>query len=181
VEADRHQNLDDLAFVIALAAVAAAGAGFFAQRNGAALVMCALCFAGIFVGRMIGISGRTLLPVGLGLAVILYLVWLNPPLDSRETSAVAHIGGGALAGWALGATLRRRVAWPGWALIAFAAVVVLTGIWEIGEYLGDRALDTALIPNRSDSAYDVVFGCAGGFAGVCVARLAELVRGSSLR
>jgi hypothetical protein len=176
VEVNRHESLDDLAFVVALASVAAAGAGFFAQRNGAALVMCALCFAGIFVGRMIGISGRTLLPVGLGLSLILYLVWLNPPLDSRQTSAVAHLGGGALAGWAIGATLRSRVAWPGWAAIAFSAVVVLTGIWEVGEYLGDRALDTALIPDRRDSAYDVLFGCAGGFAGVAFARLAEIVR-----
>ncbi len=162
----RRQDLDALAFGAALLALGVAAVAFFITRNGAACVMAGLCLAGLVGGRLVGISGLTLLPVALGLAAILYFVWIDPPAGSRKTSALAHAAGGALAGMALAATLRRRIAWPLWAAAAVAGVLVLTVVWELGEYLGDRVLDTALIPNRRDSAEDVFFGCFGGAAGV---------------
>ena len=38
-------------------------------------------------------------------------------------------------------------------------------VWELGEYLGDRVLDTALIPSKRDSAVDISFGTLGGAFG----------------
>jgi hypothetical protein len=47
----------------------------------------------------------------------------------------------------------------------------LTVLWELGEYLGDRALTTGLIPSRRDSAIDIFFGTLGGVAAVGLAAL----------
>ena len=52
-----------------------------------------------------------------------------------------------------------------------AVVFGLTVVWEIGEYLGDRVLDTALIPSKRDSAVDIAFGTLGGGLGVALAAL----------
>jgi hypothetical protein len=167
MEARRHA-IDSLAFVAALAALSATTLWFFGERNGAAVVMCGLCIVGIVGGRIAGISGVALLGVALGLAFILWLVWVHPPGGSRRTSALAHGAGGVLAGWAFAITLRHRLDWPTWAIAAIAAVGALTVMWELGEYLGDRALDTALIPDRADSALDIFFGCVGGACAVAL-------------
>ena len=165
-----RQRLDNLAFAAALAAVFAATAGFASARNGAAIVMCGICLAGLIGGRIAGMSGAVTLTLALGLVAILWMVWIDPPASSRRTSALAHAVGGALMGWALATTLRRH-RWPAWALAAMIGVLVLTITWELGEWIGDRALDTALIPNRRDSALDIVFGCFGGGAGIAAAWL----------
>ena len=72
--------------------------------------------------------------------------------------------GGLLVGWAISEYLRVRYAWPLWAIGALAVVFGLTVLWELGEYLGDRAFNTALIPSRRDSALDITFGTLGGVA-----------------
>jgi hypothetical protein len=149
----RRQRLDSLAFAAALVALLATTLWFVDARNGAAVVMCGLCLAGIVGGRIAGVSGMTLLGVALGLAFVLWLVWVHPPGGARKTSALAHGVGGALAGWAFAVTLRRRLAWP---------------LWELGELAGDRVLDTSLIPDKADSALDIFFGCLGGAGAIAL-------------
>jgi hypothetical protein len=168
MELSRHR-LDALAFAAALAALGAATLWFFAERNGAAVVMCSILLSGLVAGRLVRVPGRVLLPVALGLAVILWMVWVDPPAGPHKTSALAHAGGGALAGWALATTLRARLSWPASAFAAIVGVLVLAGVWEVAEWVGDRALDTALIPNRRDSALDMFFGGIGGLFGVALA------------
>ena len=127
-------------FAFALGALALLSLAFYDARNGAALVMCALCFAGLLTARLAGFSNRALVPVAVGLVVMLFGIWgLDLPASTRKISAVAHAGGGALVGWAVSEYLRSRIAWPYWGLIALAAVFSVTILWELGEYLGDRA------------------------------------------
>jgi hypothetical protein len=163
----RRLRLDPFAF--ALGALALLTAGFFAARNGAAVVMCALAFAGLLAARLVGFSNRALVPLTAGLVLIIWWVWIDPPMNTHQTSALAHGAGGVLVGWALAEYLRGRLATPAWALAALAGVLGLTVLWELGEYLGDRALDTALIPSRRDSGLDILFGTLGGAAAIGLA------------
>jgi hypothetical protein len=158
-------------FAFALGALALLTLGFFAARNGAAVIMCGLCLAGLIAARLAGFSNRALVPATLGLVAILWMAWFHPPGGSHETSALAHGFGGLLVGWALAEYLRHRIAWPLWALSAVAAVLCVTVMWEIGEYIGDRAFDTALIPSARDSALDIFFGTLGGVGGASLALL----------
>lgn len=171
----RQPQIDALAFALALGALGAAALAFASARNGAALVMVGLCLAGLVAGRIAGVSGRVLLAVSLGLLVILWAVWIDPPTTARRTSSLAHAGGGALAGWALATTLHRR-RWPAWGLAALSGVLALTVAWEVGEWVGDKLLTTALIPSRIDSAFDILFGSLGGVCGVALAGLLALRR-----
>ncbi len=158
-------------FAFALGALALLSFAFFGDRNQAALVMCALCFAGLIGARLVGFSNRALVPAALGLVAILWIVWVDPPASTQKTSALAHGAGGALVGWALAEYLRARIAWPWWGLVAIAAVFGLTILWEIGEYVGDRVLDTGLAPSKRDSALDIFFGSLGGTGAVTLAWL----------
>ena len=158
-------------FAFALGALALLSLAFFGDRNAAALMMCALVFAALLAARMAGFSNRALVPVALGLVAILWMVWIDPPTTGRRTSAIAHFGGGALLGWALSEYLRTRIRWPLWAFAAAGAVFGLTILWEIVELVGDRVLDTFLIPRKRDSAEDIFFGTLGGAGAVFVAWL----------
>lgn len=168
ISADRLR-IDPFAF--ALGALVLLTGAFVAARNGAALIMCGLCLAAVLAARLAGFSNRALVPVALGLVVILWMVWIDPPAGSHKTSALAHGAGGALLGWALSEYLRTRLAWPLWALGALAGVFGLTVLWELGELLGDRVLGTALIPSPRDSAVDILFGTVGGAGAVAIAAL----------
>jgi len=166
----RRLRLDLFAF--ALGALALLTYGFFAARNGGAVIMCGLCLAGLIVARLAGFSNRALVPLTFGLVVLLWILWVDPPpLSNHQISALAHGSGGLLGGWALSEYLRGRLEWPLWAIGAVAVVFGLTVLWELGELLGDRAFDTALIPNKRDSAFDIAFGTLGGAVGVLVASL----------
>jgi hypothetical protein len=170
-------RLDLLAFALALALVAWPAIGFVAERNGAAAIMCAMCLAGLVAGRIVGVPGRVLLPVALGLTVVLWMLWIDSPFGSRKTSALAHAVGGALAGWALVEALRHRIRDPlSVALLALSAVIALTLVWELGEYAGDRLLDTTLRPSKRDSAEDILFGTAGGLVGITFGGIVSLWR-----
>lgn len=158
-------------FAFALGALALLTAAFLGARNSAAVLMCGLCFAGLLAARLAGFSNRALVPVALGLVAILWMVWLDPPASERRTSALAHGAGGALVGWALSEYLRTRLRWPAWGLAALVAVFALTVAWEVGEYVGDRVLTTALVPSKTDSALDIFFGTLGGSATVALAWL----------
>ena len=73
--------------------------------------------------------------------------------------------------------LRRRIGnWPSVAVASLTVVIALTVVWELGEYLGDRLFDTALEPGWRDSAIDILFGTAGGTAGIAFAGLAASLR-----
>jgi hypothetical protein len=173
-----RSRLDLFAFALAVVVVACPAVGFVADGNGAAAIMSAMCFAGVVAGRMVGLPGRVLLPVALGLLLVLWLIWIDSPVGWRKTSALAHAIGGALAGWALVAGLRHRIGNPrSVALLALSAVVVLTFVWELGEYVGDRLFDTALQPRKRDSAEDIFFGVAGGVVGIAFAGVAASWRG----
>ena len=158
-------------FAFALGALALLSLAFLAARNGPALIMCALVFTGLVAARMVGFSNRALVPLAVGLVVILWIVWVDPPASARKTSAIAHGAGGALIGWAVSEYLRDRAAWPLWGAAALATVFGLTVLWEIGESLGDRALDTALNPRPRASVEDIFFGSLGGAGAVFIAWL----------
>ena len=155
-------------FAFALGGLALLTLAFVVERNGAAVIMCGLCFAGLLTARGIGFSGQALVPLALGLVLILFMVWIASPLSSWQTSTLAHLGGGALMGWVLAEFLRARLGWPLWALVALAGVCTLTVVWELGEYLGDRTFETALVPSRLDSAFDIFCGSLGGAIGIGV-------------
>jgi hypothetical protein len=160
-------RLDFLAFVLALVLLAWPAIAFVAERNGAAAIMCAMCLAGLVAGRVVGVPGSVLLPVAIGLVVVLSLIWIDSPIGPHKTSTLAHLVGGTLAGWALVEALRRRIPdWRSVALLALSGVIVLTLVWEIGEYAGDLLLDTSLDPSVRDSAEDIGFGTAGGVVGI---------------
>lgn len=177
----RSRSLDDIAFALALGAITLTGLAFAARHNGGAAVMCLISLAGLIGGRVVGVSGIHLLPVAIGLVGILYLAWVDPPGDSRTTSAVAHVFGGVLVGGALAATLRRRLDWPAWALAAVLGLVAITTTWEFCEYIGDRIFDTALLASKRDSALDIFFGCLGGSIALLVAYGFDLRRRRDLR
>jgi hypothetical protein len=158
-------------FAFALGALALLTFAFVYTRNGAALIMCGLCFAGLLTARVVGFSNRALVPVALGVVALLWIVWIEQPGDSHQTSALAHGLGGVLAGWAFSEFLRTRLDPPLWLFAAIAGVITLTVLWELGEYVGDRALDTGLIPNKRDSAVDIIVGSGGGALGVTLAWL----------
>ena len=140
--------------------------------------MCSLSFAGLITARLAGFSNRALVPLTAGLVILLWVLWVHPPpLTSHQNSALAHGTGGVLVGWAVAEFLRGRVAWPLWAIGAVGVVFGLTILWELGELLGDRVLDTALIPSRRDSAIDIAFGTVGGTIGTMVAALAAPLGG----
>jgi hypothetical protein len=175
-------RLDLLAFAFAIALLAWPALLFVSERNGAAAIMSAMCLAGLLAGRVVGVPGRVLLPVALGLTLVLWMVWIGDlPVGSRKISALAHSIGGALAGWALFEALRHRVRDLIFAaVLALLAVILLTLVWELGEYVGDRLFDTALIPSQRDSAEDILFGTFGGLVGIAfgglVARLSPASR-----
>lgn len=173
-------RLDLLAFALALALVAWPTIAFVSERNGAATIMCAMCLVGLVAGRIVGVPGRVLLPVALGLVVVLWIIWVDPVASARKTSALAHAIGGTLVGWGLAEALRQRISdWLVVALLALSVVIVLTLIWELGEYAGDRLLDTALIPSKRNSAEDILFGTAGGLVGITFARVVAFLRSLS--
>lgn len=170
-------RLDLVAFALALALLAWPAIGFVAERNGAAAIMCAMCLGGLVAGRMVGVPGRVLLPVAFGLTLVLWMIWIDSPVGPRKTSALAHAVGGTLAGWALVEALRHRIRDPlAVALMALATVIALAFVWELGEYVGDRLLDTALQPSKRDSAEDILFGTAGGLAGITFGSIVALWR-----
>jgi len=159
-------------FAVALVALALLGLAFLGTRNGAALVMCALCLAGLLAARMVGFSDRALVPVAIGLVVILCLVWFDPiAVTSRTMSAIAHAGAGALVGWAVSEFLRSRIPWPQWGMLALVAVFSVTLLWEVGEFAGDRILTTSLQADKSDSVLDVLVGTFSGAITVALAWL----------
>ena len=163
-------RLDFLVFALALALVAWPAIGFVSERNGAAAIMCAMCLAGLVGGRIVGVPSRVLLPVAGGLTAVLFLIWIDSPVGPHKTSALAHVIGGMLAGWALVEGLRHRIRDPlSVALLALLAVIALTLVWELGEYAGDRLLGTSLRPSTRDSAEDILIGTAGGLFGITFA------------
>jgi hypothetical protein len=163
-------RLDLLAFALALALVAWPTIAFVSERNGAATIMCAMCLVGLVAGRIVGVPGRVLLPVALALVVVLWIVWVDPVASPRKTSALAHAIGGTVVGWALVEALRHRIrSWLVVAALALSIVIILTLVWELGEYVGDRLLDTTLIPSKRSSAEDIFFGTAGGLVGIMFA------------
>lgn len=172
MHSERYSH-DDLGFLVGLGAVGLVTLAFIAQLNGAAFVMSAICFAALVGARIVGIPGYILLPLGLGLALLTWMVWNYPPGGPEKTSAVAHFWGGALSGWALAATLRRRFSGPWWWMLALAGTAMIAGVWELAEWAGDRALDTGLVPSRRDSAFDFAHGILGAIPGIWVARFAR--------
>ena len=158
------------AFALSLALLGLATVGFVSARNGAGTILCAMCLVGLIAGGIVGVPGRVLLLVAFGFMVAIWLTQVDHSANSRETSALAHAIGGSLIGWALVEALRHRIRnWLSLGLVVLSTVVVLTVVWELGEWIGDRLFDTALIPRLSDSAEDILFGVVGGMVGMAFA------------
>jgi hypothetical protein len=170
-------RLDAVAFSLALALVACPTIVFVSERNGGAAIMCAMCLAGLVAGRIVGVPGRVLLPVALGILVVLWLIWIDSPVGPRKTSATAHAIVGTLVGWGVVETLRHRIRDRlSVALLALSVVMVLTLVWELGEYAGDRLLGTGLWPSMRNSIEDILFGTAGGLVGITFASFVSFWR-----
>jgi hypothetical protein len=173
----RRPRLDLLTFAFALDPVAWPTIALVSERLGSATIMCTMCLVGLVAGRIVGVPGRVLLPVACGIVVVLWMVWIDPPASSWTTTALAHAIGGALVGWALVEALRHRIRNRlALALVALSLVIVLTLVWELGEYAGDQLFDTSLIPNKADSAEDILFGTVGGVVGITFAGVGALWR-----
>ena len=171
----QRPRLSVLSLPFALDLLAWPPIAFVSERSGSATIMCAMCLAGLVAGRIVGVPGRVLLPVAFGLVVVLWMVWIDPPASSWKTSALAHAIGGALVGWALVEALRPRIRnWLVVALVALSLVILLTLVWELGEWAGDRLFGTSLIPNTADSAEDILLGTVGGLVGIAFARIGAL-------
>ena len=91
----RRLRLDLFAF--SLGALSLLTLGFFVARNGAAVIMCSLCFAGLVAARLVGFSNRALVPLAGGLVAILFILWVGDPLPltSHQVSAFAHASAAA--------------------------------------------------------------------------------------
>jgi hypothetical protein len=163
-------------FSFALAVLTMVALAFLWARNGAAATTCLLCLSGVIAGRLAGLPDRALVPAAFGLALILWMVWVDPPSTAHKTSALAHFGGGALIGWALAETLRPRLPFPVWAIAVLGGVGSLAVTWELAEWSADRALDTGLIPSERDSAADIFFGLTGGASAIGLSGLLALRR-----
>ena len=120
-------------------------------RNGAAVVMCGLCFAGLLAARLAGFSNRALVP--LAPAWSCSSGWsgsIRRRSASPRPAPSPTAAGGLLVGWAVwpstcAAGSRGRCGRSAPSRAVFGAHV----LWELGELLGDRILDTALIPSRA--------------------------------
>jgi hypothetical protein len=176
-----ERKLDELAFLLALGALGLLALWFARRGTDTAVVMCGFCLAGIAAGWLVGTRGRILLPVAAGLAVVLYIGWVHPPGGPLRTSFMTHVVAGALVGWAAAETLRRRLLWPGWGIAALLLVALLALAWEVTEYVGDRVLDTALVPNRQDATLDVIWALLAGAAAIAFVRALDPLRGSAAR
>jgi hypothetical protein len=98
-----------------------------------------------------------------------------------EDEAIAHAIGGTLAGWALVEALRHRIRdWRLVALVALSEMILLTIVWELGEYAGDWLFDTGLNASKRDSAEDMLFGTVGGLVGITFASVVGIRRRSRL-
>jgi hypothetical protein len=173
-------QLDLLAFAVALALLAWAAASFVSAHNAAASVMCAMCLAGLVGGRAVGVPGRVLAIVALGLVFALWIIWIDRPGDPATRSALAHATGGIVAGWAIVEAARRRTSdWLAIAAVAVLGVVGIGALWELGELIGDRVFDTSLIPKLADSAADITFGTLGGAVGLALGAAVSWAGGSA--
>ena len=158
-------------FAFALGALALLTYAFYADRNGAAVLMCALALAGVLAARLAGFSNRALVPLAAGLVVLLWVLWVNPPplstrsdqrAGARHGRAFRWLGGlGVPAGPSrvadVGGRRGRRRPRP---------------LRPLGaRLLGDRALGTALVPSERDSVLDIAFGTLGGTTGTFLATL----------
>jgi hypothetical protein len=162
-------QLDLLAFGFALTLLAWAAAGFVSAHNAAAAVMCAMCLAGLVGGRAVGVPGRVLAIVALGLVFALWIIWIDRPGAPAVRSAFAHGTGGIVAGWAIVEAARRRTSdWLTIAAVTLMGVVGIGVLWELGELVGDQLFDTSLIPKLTDSAADISFGAVGGAIGLAL-------------
>jgi hypothetical protein len=145
---------------------------FFLHHNGGAVIMCAIIGGGLVMGRALGFSNRSLVPLGLGLVVVLAVVWSEAlPVSSHVNSAIAHASGGLLVGWAVSEYLRDRYVWALWPLAVLLTVFSVGVVWELLEFTGDKVFTTDLIPSLHDSINDVTFGTLGATVGMLLSVL----------
>ena len=143
---------------------------FVGAGHAGAALMFGLGLGGITVFAGVGLPARTLAPLGIGLLIVLWIAWIDPPGDQRTTSAFAHITGGALLGWALAETSRHRASWPRWGVFAIAGVFVTGVAWEVGEWAMDALFGTVLRVSASDSAIDLSANLVGAALAVLTVR-----------
>jgi hypothetical protein len=146
---------------------------FVGAGEDAPALMFALVLVGLLLARAAGLPDRALLPLGAGLLIVLWIAWLEPPGGPRTTSVFAHGTAGALLGWALAETVRRREPWPRWGVIAVAGVFFIGVAWELSEWAADRIFDTYLQSSAGDSALDLLANLFGAGAAVLALRWAQ--------
>ena len=125
--------------------------------------MCGLCFAGLLAARFVGFSNLALVPLAGGLVILLWMLWVDPPLDSHHRPARSPTPSAACSSagrWrsSCGAGPSGRCGRSARSASCFA----LTIAWELGEWVARSRPDTDLIPNKRDSAIDIAFGTLGG-------------------
>src|SRR5688572_30758079 len=158
------------AFDVAIVALAASVALFAAIGESGFAAMAGLCAVGLAVTRSLTAPRDSLTVLAIGLVFLIWTIYLIPTEDQRTVSFIAHVGGGALAAFAIFDLLGAwAMEWARRAWITLAAVIGLALGWEVAERLVDSLFDTALDPNGADTLYDLVATNLGAIAGLLVA------------
>jgi hypothetical protein len=155
---------------LVLAAYPLSAVAFLAAGTEAAAIMLMMGFVGLLAIAAAGLPARVVVPLGLGLLAVLWIVWIEPPGGPRTTSAFAHGTAGALLGWALAESARRREPWPRWGLTALLGVLAIGIGWELCERAADSVFDTFLQLSAGDSALDLSANLVGAALAVVVLR-----------
>lgn len=159
----------------AIAGMAVAGAFFWVIGEDTEASLFGLAFLGLVAGRALGIPRNSLFVLALTIAVLIAVVLLGGLGHSRFTSTFAHFVVSAMFAWGLSQPVWARLsgeARPGGrraVLILAAAVLVLGGVWEVGEQLADDLLGTGLSLGLTDVVLDLAADGLGGLGGAVVA------------
>ena len=132
--------------------------------------MFALGFGGLAAGRLLGLPGRHLAVIAVGLMALGWPIALFSSPIPRATSTLAHLAVAALLAWVLAEPVRHRRSeasarpWsPRWFVIP-ALVLAIGAVWELGEWASDALFATDLarpIDTVTDLAADFVGAVVG--------------------
>lgn len=172
-----------LGAAIATAALLFVAAAFLAFGEDTEATLFGLAGLGLIVGRILGISNRSTVGLGAGMAVVVSIVVLGGLGHPRLTSSLAHVVIGAMLAWALFEPARARMRGRGSdeanrvvAPVVVAMVLVLGVGWELCEQLIDQLIGTNIELSLVDSSIDLLAGGAGAVFGVLLQRYQVLDR-----
>lgn len=136
--------------------------------------MFALGFGGLLAGRLLGLPGRHLAVIALGLMALGWPIALFSSPIPRATSTLAHLAVAALLAWVLAEPVRHR--WlgplarpwsPRWFMIP-GLVLAIGAVWELGEWISDALFETDLAVRPVDTVTDLAADFVGAVVGLAL-------------